>query len=223
MGTNKRAVIARRAAQELASGMIVNLGIGIPTMVGDYLPDDVHIVLHGENGILGYGPTPAAGEEQPYLCNAGGLPITQVPETSFFDSTVAFGMIRRGRIDVTILGALQVSETGDLANWIVPKRRIPGMGGAMELVQKAKKVIVVTEHLTKDGRPKILKQCTFPLTARQAVDLIITERAVIEVREDGLYLLEVLPGYALEDVLKHTEADLNLARLGENHSVQERR
>lgn len=211
LGTNKREIIARRAAQELVSGMVVNLGIGIPTMVANFLSEDVHIVLHGENGILGYGPTPNRGEEDPHLCNAGGLPITRVPETSYFDSTVAFGMIRRGRVDVTILGALQVSQTGDLANWIVPGRRVPGMGGAMELVQKAKQVIVVTEHVTKDGQPKIVTECSYPLTAKHAVDLIITDMAVIRVAEDGLYLQEILGAYTLKDVLTHTEADLNLS------------
>lgn len=213
MGKNKREVIARRAAKELENGMVVNLGIGIPTMVGDYIPDDILIVLHGENGILGYGPTPAEGEEDPNLCNAGGLPIRLVPETSYFDSTVAFGMIRRGCVDVTILGALQISQTGDLANWIVPGRRVPGMGGAMELVQKAKKVIVVTEHVSKDGKPKILKECNFPLTAKQAVDLIVTDMAVIKVEEDGLYLLEVAEGCHVEDVLAKTEAELKLPRV----------
>jgi acetate CoA/acetoacetate CoA-transferase beta subunit len=210
LAKSKRELIASRAAKELNDGMIVNLGIGIPTLVADYIPQDITIVFHGENGILNYGPSPAPGKEDANLCNAGGLPVTVVPGVSYFDSTIAFGMIRRGYLDVTILGALQISETGDLANWIVPGRRVPGMGGAMELAQKAKKVIVLTEHMTKEGKPKILKACSLPLTAKQAVDLIITDMAVIEVRGNGLHLLEVADPFSIADVVAATEAELKI-------------
>ena len=208
LGREKRDLIASRAARELKTGMIVNLGIGIPTLVADYVPPDIHVVFQAENGILGYGPTPREGEEDPFLCNAGGLPVTLSKEASYFDSTVAFGMIRRGFLDLTILGALQVSEEGDLANWIVPGKRVPGMGGAIELAQKARRVIVATEHLTKDGRPKILRECTFPLTTRKSVQLIITDMAVIQVTDQGLVLQEVAKEYEPGDVVQATEARL---------------
>ena len=208
LGIEKRNQIARRAARELKNGMIVNLGIGIPTLVADYVPDGIYIVFQAENGILGYSQTPPSGEEDPFLCNAGGLPITLAPESSYFDSTVAFGMIRRGLLDITILGALQVSEQGDLANWIVPGKRVPGMGGAIELAQKAKKVIVTTDHVAKDGSPKILHRCTYPLTTTKSVDLIITDMAVIEVTGNGLMLKEVSEDYSIDDVVKATEAPL---------------
>lgn len=208
LGREKRHLIASRAARELKNGMIVNLGIGIPTLVADYVPPDIHVVFQAENGILGYGPTPQEGEEDPFLCNAGGLPVTLSKEASYFDSTVAFGMIRRGFLDLTILGALQVSEEGDLANWIVPGKRVPGMGGAIELAQKARRVIVATEHLARDGRPKILRECTFPLTTRKSVHLIITDMAVIQVTDQGLVLQEVAKEYEPGDVVQATEARL---------------
>lgn len=208
VGRNKRQLIARRAAQELKNGMIVNLGIGIPTLVADYVPEGVHVVFQAENGILGYGPSPRKGEEDPYLCNAGGLPVTLMQGASYFDSTVAFGMIRRGLLDMTILGALQVSEKGDLANWIVPGKRVPGMGGAIDLAQKAKKVVVVTEHVARDGSPKIVPECTYPLTTREAVDLIVTNMAVIEVTGAGLVLKEVAREYTVDDVVRATAARL---------------
>lgn len=208
LGRDKRNLIARRAARELKTGMIVNLGIGIPTLVADYVPEGVHVMFQAENGILGYGPSPAPGEEDPFLCNAGGLPVTLTAGASYFDSTVAFGMIRRGFLDLTVLGALQVSETGDLANWIVPGKRVPGMGGAIELAQKARRVIVATEHLAKDGRPKIVRECTFPLTTRNSVHLIITDMAVIEVTDKGLVLQEVAEEYEPGDVVQATEARL---------------
>lgn len=208
LGIEKRHQIARRAARELKNGMIVNLGIGIPTLVADYVPEGIYIVFQAENGILGYSQTPPPGAEDPYLCNAGGLPITLALESSYFDSTVAFGMIRRGLLDITMLGALQVSEQGDLANWIVPGKRVPGMGGAIELAQKAKKVIVTTDHVAKDGSPKILRRCTYPLTTTKSVDLIITDMAVIEVSGNGLVLKEVSGDYSVLDVIKATEAPL---------------
>lgn len=204
-------MIAARAAKELRTGMIVNLGIGVPTMIPNFISPDVRVVFHGENGLLGYGKTPRTGQEDPHLCNAGGLPVTAVAETSYFDSTVAFGIIRRGYVDMTFLGALQVSETGDLANWIVPGKVVPGMGGAMELAQKSKRVIVLAEHCTRDGSPKILRQCTLPLTARASVDLIITDMAVIEVTPTGLLLTEIFADYSVEDVQRCTEPPLRVS------------
>ncbi|GAA4710742.1 CoA transferase subunit B [Brevibacillus fulvus] len=200
--------IARRAAQELRTGMIVNLGIGIPTLVADYIPADVKVVFHAENGILGSGPRPERGAENPMLCNAGGFPVTLLPGASCFDSVTAFAIIRQGLLDVTILGALEVSQTGDIANWIVPGKRVPGMGGAMELAQKAKQVMVLTTHLDKNGRSKIVRECRLPLTAKGAASLIITDMAVLEVRQDGLYLREVMEPYSLADVIAVTEAEL---------------
>jgi acetate CoA/acetoacetate CoA-transferase beta subunit len=211
VGVEQRHLIARRAAKEIKPGMLVNLGIGIPTLVADYISRDWNVMFHAENGILGTGPSPMQGEEDENLCNAGGFPITIVPGASYFDSTVAFGMIRRGYLDITILGALEVSEKGDLANWIVPGKRVPGMGGAIELAQKAKKVIVLMNHTNKAGEPKILRKCTLPLTAPECVDMIITERAVIEVMNGELYLREVLHPYTVEQVVESTEAPLKFA------------
>lgn len=211
MGKTKREMIAARAAKELHTGMIVNLGIGMPTMIPNFIAPDVRVVFHGENGLLGYGKTPQAGQEDPHLCNAGGLPVTAVAETSYFDSTVAFGIIRRGCVDITFLGALQVSEAGDLANWIVPGKVVPGMGGAMELAQKSRKVVVLSEHCTRDGSPKILRHCTLPLTAQAAVDLIITEKAVIEVTPTGLLLTEIHADCSIEEVQQCTEPPLRIS------------
>lgn len=211
VGVEQRHLIARRAAKEIRPGMLVNLGIGIPTLVADYIPHDWDVMFHAENGILGTGPTPAKGQEDENLCNAGGFPVTIVPGASYFDSTVSFGMIRRGYLDITILGALEVSVKGDLANWIVPGKRVPGMGGAIELAQKAKKVIVLMNHTNKAGEPKILWKCTLPLTAPECVDMIITERAVIEVVDGELYLREVLYPYTVEQVVESTEAPLKFA------------
>ncbi|MFJ7684662.1 3-oxoacid CoA-transferase subunit B [Peribacillus butanolivorans] len=210
MGVDVRNRIAKRAAKEIHDGLIVNLGIGIPTLVADHLPQDIHVLFHAENGVLGTGPSPNQGEEDPALCNAGGFPITSVMGASYFDSATAFGMIRRGYIDITILGALEVSETGDLANWIVPGKRVPGMGGAMELAQKAQKVIVLMNHVNKQGESKILKKCTLPLTARHSVDLIITDMAVMEVTKEGLVLKEVMAPYTVDDVIANTEASLKI-------------
>ncbi|TVY00266.1 3-oxoacid CoA-transferase subunit B [Paenibacillus cremeus] len=211
MGEESRDRIAQRAARELKDGMVVNLGIGIPTRVADFIPDGVRIVFHAENGILGAGPSPAAGEEDPFLCNAGGFPVTVIDGASYCDSAIAFAMIRRGGIDVTILGALEVSESGDLANWIVPGKRVAGIGGAMELAQKAKKVIVLMNHLNHKGESKIRKQCVLPLTATACVDMIITEMAVIEVMPGaGLILREVMSPYTVEDVVRSTEAALTV-------------
>jgi len=210
MAVDVRNRIAKRAAKEIHDGLIVNLGIGIPTLVADHIPQDIHVLFHAENGVLGTGPSPEPGKEDPALCNAGGFPITTVMGASYFDSATAFGMIRKGYIDITILGALEVSEKGDLANWIVPGKRVPGMGGAMELAQKAKKVIVLMNHVNKQGESKILKACTLPLTARQSVDLIITDMAVMEVTEEGLVLKEVMAPYTVDDVIRNTEATLKI-------------
>lgn len=202
--------IARRAALEVEDGMIINLGIGIPTLVADFISPEKRVLFHAENGVLGTGASPQKGEENPMLCNAGGFPVTIVPGASFFDSATAFAIIRRGLLDMTILGVLEVSEKGDIANWIVPGKRVPGMGGAMELAQKAKKVMVLTTHLEKNGRSKIVRECNLPLTARNSADLIITDMAVMEVREDGLYLKEVMYPYTIADVIAATEAELKI-------------
>lgn len=208
MGKETRVRIAKRAAQELKDGMAVNLGIGIPTQVADYVPEGIHVVFHAENGILCAGGAPLPGEEDPFLCNAGGLPVTITNGASYCDSSIAFAMIRRGYIDITILGALEVSEHGDLANWIVPGKRVAGIGGAMELAQKAKKVIVLMNHVNRQGESKVKKQCDLPLTAQACVKLIITEMAVMEVTEQGLLLKEIMLPYTVEDVVNHTEAAL---------------
>lgn len=204
MGIKEREQMAKRAAAEIKPGMIVNLGIGIPSLVPNFLPSHVSVMFQAENGLIGMGPSPKKGEEDENLCNAGGLPVTIVPGASYSDSTVSFGMIRSGRVDMTILGALQVSEKGDLANWIVPGKRIPGMGGAMELAQKAKKVIVLMNHTDKYGRAKIVKQCTLPLTSRGCVDMIITELAVFQIEKSGLVLSEIAENCSLEDVKRLT-------------------
>ena len=208
MGVNVRERIAMRAAKEIKNGMIVNLGIGMPTLVANYLPDSMDVMFHAENGVFGMGPSPKKGDEDPNLCNAGGLPITAVPGASYFDSATAFGIIRRGLLDVTILGAFEVSQDGDLANWIVPGKIVSGMGGAIELAQKAKKVIVLMSHLDKKGNSKIVETCSLPLTAKQCVDLIITDMAVMEVTDNGLTLVEVMAPYTVEEVVEKTKAQL---------------
>src|SRR5690625_2325174 len=211
VGVSVRDVIAKRAEKEITDGMVVNLGIGMPTLVANHIPQDVQVMFHAENGILGTGPAPEKGEEDENICNAGGLPITVIPGASYFDSTYAFGIIRRGLLDVTILGAFEVSQYGDLANWIVPNKIVSGMGGAIELAQKAKKVIVVMSHQDKHGRSKIVKQCSLPLTAKKCVDLIITNMAVIEVTKEGLKLIEVINGHTVDEVIEATDASLDVA------------
>ena len=210
MGVSMREAIAKRAAEEIKDGMVVNLGIGIPTLVANYIPSDINVMFHTENGVLGIGPVPLKGEEDANLCNAGGIPITVVPGASYFDSTLAFGITRRGLLDITILGAFEVSEKGDLANWIVPGKIVSGMGGAVDLAQKAKKVVVLMNHTDKYGNPKIVRECTLPLTAEECVDLIITDMAVIEVTEQGLSLIEVKASYTVEDVMNATGAELHI-------------
>lgn len=212
LGVEVRHRIAKRAAKEIKNGMIANLGIGIPTLVADHLPESMEVMFHAENGVLGTGPSAEKGSEDANLCNAGGFPITIVSGASYFDSAIAFGIIRRGLLDVTILGALEVSENGDLANWIVPGKRVPGMGGAIELAQKAKKVIVLMNHLDRSGSSKVMKQCQFPLTAKSCVDMIITDMAVIEVTDSGLLLKEVMWPYSVEEVVAATAASLQLAK-----------
>lgn len=202
-----REVIAKRAAKELHDGDVVNLGIGIPTMIPNYLPEGVTVTLQSENGAMGMGPTPAAGEEDKNLINAGGGYITLLPGGSTFDSATSFAIIRGGHVNVSFLGALQVDENGDLANWIIPGKMAPGMGGAMDLVVGAKKVILTMEH-TQKGTPKILKKCTLPLTASGQVDMIITEMGVMEITPEGIVLTEIHPEFTVEDVQAATEATL---------------
>lgn len=202
-----REVIAKRAAKELHDGDVVNLGIGIPTMIPNYLPEGVTVTLQSENGAMGMGPTPAAGEEDKNLINAGGGYITLMPGGSTFDSAISFAIIRGGHVNVSFLGALQVDENGDLANWIIPGKMAPGMGGAMDLVVGAKKVILTMEH-TQKGAPKILKKCTLPLTASGQVNMIITEMGVMEITPEGIVLTEIHPEFTVEDVQAATEATL---------------
>ena len=204
-----RVVIAQRAALEVRSGMMVNLGIGIPSLVPDYLDPSVDVFFQAENGILGLGPTPTQNAN-PNLINAAGLPVTVRPGGSYFDSATSFGMIRKGFIDLAILGALQVSQHGDLANWIVPGKRVPGVGGAMDLAYGAKNLIAVMTHCEKDGHPKILKSCTLPLTAIGCVKKIITEWAVFTISNEGLTLIEVMPGATLDLIRSKTEAEFKI-------------
>jgi acetate CoA/acetoacetate CoA-transferase beta subunit len=210
-------VIAKRVAELLNDGDVVNLGIGLPTMVANYIPEGIDITFQSENGFLGLGPAPKEGEEDWELVNAGGMPSTILPGGMFFDSATSFGIIRGGHVDATVLGAMEVDEKGNLANWKIPSKMVPGMGGAMDLVVGAKTVIIAMVH-TQKGKPKILKKCTLPLTAKEQVDIIVTEMALIRVTKDGLVLEELGPEASVEDVVAATDANLiispNLKRFG---------
>lgn len=206
-----REQIARRAEREILPGHYVNLGIGIPTLVASFIAPDKQVVLQSENGLLGIGSYPAIDDVDPDLINAGKETITAVKGASFFDSSASFAMIRGGHIDIAILGGMEVSENGDLANWMIPGKMIKGMGGAMDLVHGAKRIIVVMEHVSKSGAPRILKKCSLPLTGVQVVQKIITDRAVMEVTQEGLRLLETARGYSIEEVQLVTEPKLIVA------------
>lgn len=207
----KRALIAKRVAQELNDGDFVNLGIGLPTLVANYIPEGITVHFQSENGVMGVGPAPEKGHEDEDIINAGGGYITAKSGASYFDSALSFAIIRGGHINMTVLGALQVDGKGNLANWMIPGKMVPGMGGAMDLVTGAKNVVVAMEHCDKHGNTKILKECTLPLTAKGKVTLIVTDMAFIRITEQGAVLEEIAAGVSVEDVVKNTEAKLIIA------------
>ncbi|MEK4079878.1 3-oxoacid CoA-transferase subunit B [Solibacillus sp. FSL K6-1126] len=219
MTLSNRERIAIRAEKEIEHGNYVNLGIGMPTLVANYISPEKTVILQSENGLLGIGPYPTKEEVDPDLINAGKETITTIPGSSFFTSAESFAMIRGGHIDVAILGGMEVSEKGDLANWMIPGKMIKGMGGAMDLVNGAKKIIVIMDHVSKDGSPKIKKECSLPLTGKGVVNKIITERALIEVTSRGLELKEVFEGFSVEDVIQSTEANLIVENVKESVSI----
>lgn len=211
MGMAIKEMMAKRAAEEIENGNVVNLGFGIPQKVVNYVSDDKIVFFHAENGILGAGPVPAKGEEDPNIVDSGCVPITAVKGASYFDSADSFGLVRSGKLDITILGALEVAENGDLANWMVPGGLVPGMGGAMDLAKKAKKVIAITMHTDKKGNPKLKKRCELPLTALDCVSLIITDLGVLEVTDEGFLLKEVFEGHTPEEIIEKTGAPVKIA------------
>lgn len=213
---NPKQYIAARAANELKPGDIVNLGIGIPTLVADYIPSDVKVFLHSENGILGVGPSPDPEHTDPNLVNAGKLPVSVLEGASFFDSASSFAMIRGGHVSVSILGALQIDANGRIANWAVPGKGVLGVGGAMDLLEGSKKVIVTTKHTNTEGGAKIVKELTYPITSERIVDLIITDLAVFTVKADGLHLIELSPGVSLREVEQKTDAPFHIPELFKN-------
>lgn len=204
-------LMAKRAAEEIHHGMIVNLGIGMPSTVPDFMDKDKDITFHSENGLTRMGPSPLQGEEDENLCNAGGLPVTLLCGGAYFDSATAFGIVRRGLIDLSILGALQVSSAGDLANWIVPGRRVPGIGGAVELASKSKKVVVMMKHTDKSGNSKLVAQCSLPLTAKRCVDIVITDRAVFSIQKGQLIMQDLFYPNTVPDIKAITSCDFAVA------------